>query len=167
MWSVYKLVLENNEVYFGITQNLKKRLSEHRTCKGESNHPYVSYQIVLTDLDEETARMTEDELIMSLPCINRYRSGNRTKQEGYDREYYEANKERMNLNSRNWHSEHREEHNEVMRAYRYEHHEKRLESDRKKADEERALCKANNIRVTEFRKLPKEERDRLRALFRE
>lgn len=72
MTVVYKLITEEGD-YYGHTSDLKVRLSAHRTQSKwrVSNHPYLEYKVLYDGLDEETAKMIEDELIRELPCINR------------------------------------------------------------------------------------------------
>ena len=104
---VYQHVTPDKMYYFGTTQNVEQRWSNNGSLyKGTSLYPYIEkygwdniqHIVLFENQTKENALNIEDSLIISGwekgNCINKQRSGNISKEEGYSREYYEQNKDK-------------------------------------------------------------------------
>ena len=138
---VYEHVTPDGLYYFGQTQNVEKRWSNNGAgYKGTALYPYIEkygwdniqHIVLFRDQTKEDALWIEDFLITTAQedgvCINKNRSGNVSKEEGYQREYYEKNREKLNEYQREYR---REYHREYYREYRQKNREKYREYQRK------------------------------------
>lgn len=104
---VYQHVTPDKMYYFGTTQNVERRWEGNGSLyKGTSLYPYIEkygwdniqHIVLFENQTKENALNIEDSLIISGwekgNCINKQRSGNISKEEGYSREYYEQNKDK-------------------------------------------------------------------------
>ena len=107
-YSVYQHVTPDGMHYFGQTNNIKRRWSSNGAeYKGTALYPYIEkygwdniqHIVLFKDQTRENALWIEDFLITTAQedrvCINKNRSGNVSKEEGYRQEYYEQNKEQI------------------------------------------------------------------------
>ena len=110
-YSVYQHVTPDGLYYFGQTQNVERRWSNNGAgYKETSLYPYIEkygwdniqHIVLFKDQTRENALWIEDFLITTAQedgvCINKNRSGNVSKEEGYrqdyDKHYYKKNKDK-------------------------------------------------------------------------
>lgn len=149
-YSVYQHVTPDGMYYFGQTQNVKQRWSNNGAgYKGTALYPYIEkygwdniqHIVLFKDQTKENALWIEDFLITTAQedgvCINKNRSGNVSKEEGYKqrqskqyreknkkqrkeqyKQYYEQNKEQISEQKKQYYEEHRDEILERKRQYR-------------------------------------------------
>ena len=107
-YSVYQHVTPDGLYYFGQTNNIKRRWSNNGArYKGTSLYPYIEkfgweniqHIVLFRDQTRENALFIENFLIETARedgvCINKQRSGNISREEGYQQQYYEQNKDKM------------------------------------------------------------------------
>ena len=105
---VYQHVTPDGMYYFGQTQNVEKRWSNNGAgYKGTALYPYIEkygweniqHIVLFRDQTKEDALWIEDFLITTAQedgvCINKNRSGLISKEEGYNQQYYEDNKDKI------------------------------------------------------------------------
>ena len=148
-YTVYQHITPDGMHYFGQTQNVEKRWSNNGAgYKKTALQPYIEkfgwdniqHIVLFRDQTRENALWIEDFLITTAQedgvCINKHRSGNVSKEEGYYREYYEKNREKKLEYHREYQREYREEnrekYNEYYREYREENREKYNEYHRQR-----------------------------------
>ena len=110
-YSVYQHVTPDGMYYFGQTNNIKRRWSGNGAeYKGTTLQPYIEkygwdniqHIVLFKDQTRENALFIENFLIETARedgvCINKNRSGNVSKEEGYkqdyDKHYYKKNKDK-------------------------------------------------------------------------
>ena len=162
---VYQHVTPDEMYYFGQTQNVERRWSNNGAgYKGTSLYPYIEkygweniqHIILFRDQTKEDALWIEDFLITTAQedgvCINKYRSGNISKEEEYNKnqmkylrehnredeikkqkQYYEQNKDKISEYQRAY----REQNKDKIRAYREENKDKISEYQRAYREENR------------------------------
>ena len=149
-YSVYQHVTPDGMYYFGQTNNIK-RTWEGNGChyKGTALQPYIEkygwdniqHIVLFKDQTKENALWIEDFLITTAQedgvCINKQRSGNISKEEGYNQEYYEQNKDKFKeyyeqnkqqILEQN--KEYREQNKEQIREYKKQYREQNKEQIR-------------------------------------
>ena len=107
-YSVYQHVTPDGMYYFGQTNNIKRRWSNNGAkYKTTSLYPYIEkygwdniqHIVLFKDQTRENALWIEDFLITTAQedgvCINKKRSGLVSKEEGYQQDYYEQNKQQI------------------------------------------------------------------------
>ena len=107
-YSVYQHVTPDGMYYFGQTNDIKRRWRNNGAeYKTTSLYPYIEkygwdniqHIVLFKDQTKENALWIEDFLITTAQedgvCINKNRSGNISKEEGYSQEYYEQNKQQI------------------------------------------------------------------------
>ena len=107
-FSVYQHVTPDGMYYFGATNNIKRRWSNNGAeYKGTALYPYIEkygwdniqHIVLFKDQTRENALWIEDFLITTAQedgvCINKQRSGLVSKEEGYQQDYYEQNKQQI------------------------------------------------------------------------
>ena len=132
LYIVYVHITPDGMYYFGQSQNVERRWSSNGVrYKKTSLQPYIElygweniqHIILFRDQTKENALWIENFLIETARedgvCINKNRSGNVSKEEGYQREYREQNREKN-----------REYQREYQREYNKKNREKRLEYQR-------------------------------------
>lgn len=141
---VYQHVTPDGLYYFGTTSNIKRRWEGNgKGYKGTSLQPYIEkygwdnikHIVLFRDKTKEDALWIEGFLIETARedgvCINKNRSGDVSKEEDYQREYYEKNREKLNEYQRDYYEKNREKLNEYQREY----YEKYREKNREKFNE--------------------------------
>ena len=106
-YSVYQHVTPDGFFYFGQTDNIKRRWSNNGArYKGTSLYPYIEkfgwdniqHIVLFKDQTRENALWIEGFLIETARedgvCINQQRSGLISKEEGYQQEYCQKNKDK-------------------------------------------------------------------------
>ena len=107
-YSVYQHVTPDGLYYFGATSNIKQRWSNNGAkYKKTSLQPYIEkygwdniqHIVLFKEQTRENALWIEDFLIETARedgvCINKKRSGNISKEDGYRQEYYQQNKDKI------------------------------------------------------------------------
>ena len=107
-YSVYQHITPDGMYYFGQTNDIKRRWRNNGAeYKTTSLYPYIEkygwdniqHIVLFKDQTKENALWIEDFLITTAQedgvCINKNRSGNISKEEGYSQEYYEQNKQQI------------------------------------------------------------------------
>ena len=125
--------------YFGQTQNVEKRWEYNGIhYKETSLYPYIEqygwnniqHIVLFREQTRENALFIENFLIETARedgvCINKKRSGNISKEEGYKQDYYEQNKQQM----REQHKQYYEENKDKMKQYREENKDMRRNYDK-------------------------------------
>ena len=135
-YSVYQHVTPDGFFYFGQTQNVERRWRNNGAeYKGTALQPYIEkygwdniqHIVLFRDQTKENALWIEDFLITTAQedgvCINKQRSGNISKEEGYkqdyDKHYYKKNKDKKNQ----YHEQYYEENKEKLKEYGKKHYE--------------------------------------------
>ena len=158
-YSVYQHVTPDNMYYFGQTNNIKRRWRNNGVeYKGTALYPYIEkygwenikHIVLFRDQTRENALWIENFLIETARedgvCINKKRSGNISKEEGYNKnqmkylreqnhenevrkqkQYYEQNKDKIKEQSKQYREKNREKYNEYHRQYQREYNEKNRE----------------------------------------
>ena len=132
-YSVYQHVTPDGMYYFGQTNNIKRRWRNNGAgYKGTALQPYIEkfgwdniqHIVLFKDQPKENALWIEDFLITTAQedgvCINKQRSGNISKEEGYQKQYYETNKEQK----QQYYQKNKEQILEQRREYREQNRDK-------------------------------------------
>ena len=135
-YSVYQHVTPDGMYYFGATNDIKRRWRNNGAgYKETSLYPYIEkygwdniqHIVLFKDQTKENALWIEDFLITTAQedgvCINKKRSGNISKEEGYkqdyDKHYYKKNKNKKNQ----YHEQYYEENKEKIKEYGKKYYE--------------------------------------------
>ena len=142
-YSVYQHVTPDGMYYFGQTNNIKRRWEYNGIhYKGTSLYPYIEqygwdniqHIVLFRDQTKEDALWIEDFLITTAQedgvCINKKRSGNISKEEGYRQQRYQQNRQKELEQQREYKEKNREKYNEYQREYRDKNRKKGLEYQR-------------------------------------
>ena len=125
-YSVYQHVTPDGMYYFGQTQNVEKRWSKNGAgYKKTSLQPYIEkygwdniqHIVLFENQTKENALWIENFLIETARedgvCINQRRSGNISKEEGYNKnqskQYYETNKEQVLEQKKQYYEQNKEQ----------------------------------------------------------
>ena len=135
-YSVYQHVTPDGMYYFGQTQNVKRRWSNNGAeYKRTTLQPYIEkfgwdniqHIVLFKDQTKENALWIENFLIETARedgvCINKQRSGNVSKEEGYFQQYYEQNKEQILEQNKQYYEQNKEQIREYQREYQREYKE--------------------------------------------
>ena len=163
-YSVYQHVTPDNMYYFGATSNIKRRWRNNGVeYKGTALQPYIEkfgwdniqHIVLFRDQTKENALWIEDFLITTARedgvCINKQRSGLVSKEEGYNQDYYEQNKQRM----REQHKEYYEENKQQILEQKKQYYEQN--KDKKQQYQEENKDKIREYQQ-EYREKNKEQR---------
>ena len=143
-YSVYQHVTPDGMYYFGQTQNVEKRWSNNGSLyKGTALQPYIEkygwdniqHIVLFKDQTKENALWIEDFLITTARedgvCINKNRSGNISKEEGYKqqifKQYYEENKDKKMKQMKQYQEQNKDRIREYDRQRYQKNREKILE----------------------------------------
>ena len=141
-YSVYQHVTPDGMYYFGQSQNVEKRWSNNGAgYKGTALYPYIEqygwdniqHIVLFKNQTRKNALWIEDFLIETAQedgvCINKNRSGNISKEEGYkqdyDKHYYKKNKEKKNQyyeQNKDKRKDYLEQNKDKIREYNREYH---------------------------------------------
>ena len=135
-YSVYQHVTPDGMYYFGQTQNVERRWSNNGAeYKRTTLQPYIEkfgwdniqHIVLFKDQTKENALWIENFLIETARedgvCINKQRSGNVSKEEGYFQQYYEQNKEQILEQNKQYYEQNKEQIREYQREYQREYKE--------------------------------------------
>ena len=146
LYIVYVHITPDGMHYYGVTNNIKRRWSSNGVeYRGTSLYPYIEkfgwdnikHIILFENQSKEDALKIEDSLITTAQedgvCINKKRSGNISKEEGYNKnqmkylreqnhenevrkqkQYYEQNKDKI----RQYYEQNKQQKREYQRQYR-------------------------------------------------
>ena len=150
---VYQHVTPDNMYYFGQTNNIKQRWSGNgRLYKGTALQPYIEkfgwnniqHIVLFKDQTRENALWIENFLIETARedgvCINKQRSGNIRKEEGYDKKYYEENKEQIRKQQKQYYEQNKQQSRQRYQKNRdkiNEQRRQRYQKNRDKINEQR------------------------------
>ena len=139
LYSVYQHVTPDGLYYFGQTNNIKRRWRNNGVeYKGTSLYPYIEkygwdniqHIVLFKDQTKENALWIENFLIETARedgvCINKQRSGLVSKEEEYQQEYYEQNKEQQ----KQYREKNKDKKQTYDKQYYEEHRDKILEQKR-------------------------------------
>ena len=168
-YSVYQHVTPDNMYYFGQTNNIKRRWSNNGArYKGTALQPYIEkygwdniqHIVLFREQTRENALWIEDFLITTARedgvCINRQRSGNIRKEEGYYQQYREENKDKI----REQRKQYREQNKDKIREYNqkyYEENKDRIkqyyeENKDKKMKQMKQYQEQNKAKIREYQR---------------
>ena len=129
-YSVYQHVTPDGMYYFGATQNVERRWRNNGAeYKRTALQPYIEkfgwdniqHIVLFKDQTKENAIWIEDFLIETARedgvCINKNRSGNISKEDGYSQEYYEENKQQILEQQKQYYEENKDKKREYNRQY--------------------------------------------------
>lgn len=135
-YSVYQHVTPDGMYYFGATQNVEQRWRCNGSLyKRTALQPYIEqygwdniqHIVLFKDQTKENALWIENFLIETARedgvCINKQRSGLVSKEDGYQQQYYEENKDKF----KEYYEENKEQIQEQKKQYYEENKDKRLE----------------------------------------
>ena len=151
-YSVYQHVTPDNMYYFGQSQNVEKRWSNNGSLyKRTALQPYIEkfgwdniqHIVLFREQTRENALWIENFLIETARedgvCINKNRSGNISKEEGYSQEYYEQNKDKF--------KEYYEQNKDKIREYQQEYCQKNKD---KKQDYDKQYYEENKDKKLKY-----------------
>ena len=160
--------------YFGQTQNLRERWSRNGArYKTTSLYPYIEkygwdniqHIVLFRDQTRENALWIEDFLIETARedgvCINKNRSGNISKEEGYQREYQEQNKVKI----REYQEQNKDKIKEQKRNYYERNKEKFKEYREQNKDKIREYQREYQRQYQQKKKLEKQLKEVQTTLF--
>ena len=173
-YSVYQHVTPDNMYYFGATSNIKRRWSNNGAkYKKTSLQPYIEkfgwdniqHIVLFENQTRENALWIEDFLITTARedgvCINKHRSGLVSKEEGYDQQYYEQNKDKKSDYNREYYQQNKEQILEQTKQY-YE------QNKDKKSDYNREYYQQNKDKIKETSKQYYEtNKDKIKQYYEE
>ena len=181
---VYQHVTPDNMYYFGQSQNVEKRWSNNGIqYKGTSLYPYIEkygwdniqHIVLFRDQTKENALWIEDFLITTARedgvCINKNRSGNVSKEEGYNKnqmkylreqnhenevrkqkQYYEQNKDKIKEQSKQYYEQNKDKIREYQRDYREQNKDKIKEHQRDYREQNKEQIREQSKRYYEENK---------------
>ena len=162
-YSVYQHVTPDGLYYFGQTQKVEKRWECNGIrYKGTALQPYIEkygwdniqHIVLFENQTRENALWIEDFLIETARedgvCINKQRSGLISKEEGYDKKYYEENKDKK----LEYQQQYREQNKEQIREYQKQYREQNKD---KINEQKRNYYERNKEKFKEYREQNKEQ----------
>ena len=139
-YSVYQHVTPDNMHYFGQTNNIKRRWRNNGAeYKGTGLYPYIEkfgwdniqHIVLFRDQTRENALFIENFLIETARedgvCINKQRSGLVSKEEGYKKQYYEENKDKILEQQKQYYEQNKQQILEQKKQYYEQNKEQRRE----------------------------------------
>ena len=175
-YSVYQHVTPDGMYYFGQTNDIKRRwIGNGVLYKGTALYPYIEkygwenikHIVLFKDQTKENALWIEDFLITTARedgvCINKKRSGNVSKEEGYNKnqmkylreqnhenevrkqkQYYEQNKDKR----REYYEQNKDKIREYQRDYREQNKNKIREYDRQRYQRKKLEKQLKEVETT-------------------
>ena len=168
LYIVYVHITPDGMHYYGVTSNIKNRWRNNGIqYKGTSLYPYIEkygwdnikHIILFENQSKEDALKIEDSLITTAQedgfCINKNRSGNISKEEGYKREYYEDNKDKIKEQQKQYYEQnkdkikqYREQNKDKIKQYREKNHEKNREYQRQYRQRKKLEKQLKEVEIT-------------------
>ena len=159
-YSVYQHITPDGMYYFGQTQNVERRWSNNGAgYKGTALYPYIEkygwnniqHIVLFKDQTKENALWIENFLIETARedgvCINKNRSGNVSKEEGYSQEYYEINKEQVQERQKQYY----EQNKDKIREYYEQNKDKIREYYEQNKDKRKDYLEQNKDKIRKQR----------------
>ena len=169
-YSVYQHVTPDGMYYFGATNNIKRRWSSNGAgYKTTSLYPYIEkfgwdniqHIILFRDQTKENSLWMEDFLITTAQedgvCINQRRSGLVSKEEGYQREYREQNKEQIKEQQKQYYERNKEKFKEYQEQNKEQIREYQKQNKDKINEQKRNYYERNKEKFKEYREQNKEQ----------
>ena len=162
-YSVYQHVTPDNMYYFGQSQNVERRWRNNGAeYKGTALQPYIEqygwdniqHIVLFRDQTKENALWIEDFLIETARedgvCINKQRSGLVSKEEEYQQQYREQNKDKI----KQYYEENKDKRLEYQQQY-YEENKQQIREQRKQYREQnkdkiKQYYEENKDRIQEY-----------------
>ena len=161
---VYQHVTPDGMYYFGQSQNVERRWRNNGAgYKGTALYPYIQkygwenikHIVLFRDQTKEDALWIENFLIETARedgvCINKYRSGNVSKEEGYQqqitKQYYEDNKDKI--------KQYYEDNKDKIKQYYEENKDKILEQQKQYYEENKDKILEQQKQYRQRKKLEK------------
>ena len=188
-YSVYQHVTPDGMYYFGQTQNVERRWSNNGAgYKGTALYPYIEkfgwdnikHIVLFKDQTRENALWIEDFLITTAQedgvCINKKRSGLVSKEEGYNQEYYQQNKDKIKQyyetnkeQIREKQNQYYETNKEQIREKQNQYHKKYYEQNK---DKKREYQEQNKDKIRKYqreynREYQRKNRDKINEYHRQ
>jgi hypothetical protein len=100
IFSIYRLVFNDEYFYIGVTNNLKRRITEHKREK--TNYTLQAVEILETNLTEDDAYMKESnivtsDLITNIFCLNKTIGGRRPDNKMLNKKHSASTKQKMSI----------------------------------------------------------------------
>ena len=147
-YSVYQHITPDGMYYFGATQNVERRWSNNgagykRTALQTNIEKYgwdnIQHIVLLENQSKENALWIENFLIETARedgvCINKNRSGNISKEDGYSQEYYKQNKDKIRERQQDYDKQYYEQNKDKILEYkRQRYQKKKLEKQLKEVE---------------------------------
>jgi hypothetical protein len=112
MINIYKLSCETGKVYYGSTNNINKRLSNHKSNLTCMSKDFINPNIeVLETCKEEERKEREGYYIRNFDCVNKCIPGRTQK------EYRETNKEKYKKLKKEWDEKNKEHCKKYQKDY--------------------------------------------------
>ena len=166
-YSVYQHVTPDNMYYFGQTQNVERRWRNNGVeYKRTALQPYIEkfgwdniqHIVLFRDQTRENALWIEDFLITTAQedgvCINQRRSGLVSKEEGYNQEYYEQNKQQRREYQREYQRKNKDKVLEYKREYQRQYYQRKKQQIR---EQQKQYYEENKQQILEQQKQYYEE----------
>ena len=188
-YSVYQHVTPDGMYYCGQTQNVERRWSNNGAgYKGTALYPYIEkfgwdnikHIVLFKDQTRENALWIEDFLITTAQedgvCINKKRSGLVSKEEGYNQEYYQQNKDKIKQyyetnkeQIREKQNQYYETNKEQIREKQNQYHKKYYEQNK---DKKREYQEQNKDKIRKYqreynREYQRKNRDKINEYHRQ
>ena len=177
-YSVYQHVTPDGMYYFGATQNVERRWRKNGSLYKETAlQPYIEkygwdniqHIVLFKDQTKENALWIEDFLITTARedgvCINKNRSGNICKEEGYKqdydkhyykknkdkkKQYYETNKDKILEQQKKYQDEHKDKIRKYQCEYYDENRDKILEQGKQRYQRKKLEKQLKEVETTLF-----------------
>ena len=177
-YSVYQHVTPDGMYYFGQTSNIKRRWKNNGAeYKGTTLQPYIEkfgwnniqHIVLFKDQTKEDALFIENFLIETARedgvCINKNRSGNVSKEEGYkqdyDKHYYKKNKDKKKQyyeQNKDKRKDYLEQNKDKIREYNREYQREYQEQNKEQIREQKKqYYERNKEKFKEYREQNKEQ----------
>ena len=165
LYIVYVHITPDGMYYYGVTSNIKKRLSGNGVFyKTTSLQTYIEkygweniqHKVLFENLSYDDALSIEDSLILSGwekgNCINKKRSGHVKKEEGYNRKFYDKNKDKILERNKKYY----EDNKNKIKQYYEDNKDKILEQQKKYYEKNREKKLEQNRQRYQRKKLEKQ-----------
>ena len=166
-YSVYQHVTPDGMYYFGQTNDINRRWRNNGAeYKGTALYPYIEkygweniqHIVLFKDQTKEDALWIEDFLITTARedgvCINKKRSGNVSKEEGYNKkqskQYYETNKGQILEQQKKYQNENKDKILEKQKQYYETNKDKILERRRQRYQRKKLEKQFKEVETTLF-----------------
>ena len=164
LYIVYVHITPDGMHYYGISNNPKCRWDSNGIhYRDTSLYPYIEkfgwdniqHKVLYENLSYDDALKIEDSLIVSGwekgNCINKRRSGNIRKEEGYFQQYYEENKQQILEQQKQYYEQNKDKILEQQKQYREQNKDKILEQQKQYREQ-------NKDKIKQYREQNKDKK---------